>query len=241
MDSLDCDNDIYNVQPVRAIQRAKTKQQSNTVNPSIEGEKMGVHNTEPDKYSMGLIFAKKCDKIKRAKASKKNALFWKQNPQMFGYIPINGLPEPVTRSSNYPAMEPLEAHELLKNETQPNYLGLRIPVASGLNVKLWGDLLEGYWDTQLDKINHKSAQEFPDDIKAYLEEEISHKAILGSFKDPPEGIHTSPFMTREKPGSQHRRVIIDLSWPAGSSVNAGVDADMYAGAKYILTFPSIDH
>ena len=42
-----------------------------------------------------------------------------------------------------------------------------------------------------EQIIHKSAQDFPGDIKAYLKEEIVHRAILGPFKDPPEGIHTT--------------------------------------------------
>ena len=63
------------------------------------------------------------------------------------------------------------------------------------------------------------------DVRAYLNEELADKAILGPFKDPPAGIHTSPFMTRDKPGAKNRRVIVDLSWPSGTSVNAGVDPD----------------
>ena len=47
-------------------------------------------------------------------------------------------------------------------------------------------------------------------------------------------------MTREKPNSDKRRVIIDLSWPKGQSVNAGFDRDTYLGAEFALSFPSID-
>ena len=93
---------------------------------------------------------------------------------------------------------------------------------------------------EAEKINHKSAIDHPDDVKAYLKEEIADKAILGPFKHPPPGIHTPPFMTRDKPGAKNCRVIVDLSLPMGSSVNAGVDSERYAGAEFILTFPSID-
>ena len=68
--------------------------------------------------------------------------------------------------------------------------------------------------------SHKSALDHPDDIEAYLQEEIDFKAIVGPFaKHPCETGHILPFMTRDKPGSKHRRVIIDLSWPIGCSDN----------------------
>ena len=211
---------------------------------------------------MGLTsIGKKCEKLKRARSSPNNALFLKQNHQLYGFIPLNGIPSTINGRTHYHVMEPLEAHQLLKNEKIPNYLGLRIPVASDINVDLWEQLLQGYWDTQLpqflryglplcidenhslvpEKINHHSALEFPEDVKAYLNEEIAEKAILGPFQEPPEGIHTFPFMTREEPGAKHRRVIIDLSWPMGTSVSAGVPNDTYGGAEFILTFPSIDN
>ena len=51
----------------------------------------------------------------------------------------------------------------------------------------------------------------------YLKEEVEHGAIAGSFTEPPiTNLHVSPFMTRDKSSSEHRRVIIDLSWPTRS-------------------------
>ena len=49
--------------------------------------------------------------------------------------------------------------------------------------------------------NHKSAQQFPDQVQDYLNTEISHGAILGPFKNLPFKIHTSPLMTRPKQDS----------------------------------------
>ena len=54
-------------------------------------------------------------------------------------------------------------------------------------------------------------------------------------------MHFSPFLTREKPGAPHRRVIADLSYPEGFSVNAGVDSDKYLDTPFILTLPTIDN
>ena len=47
-------------------------------------------------------------------------------------------------------------------------------------------------------------------------------------------------MTRHKPNSERRRVIIDLSWPLGASVNTGIDKNTYLGSEFELTFPSVD-
>ena len=39
---------------------------------------------------------------------------------------------------------------------------------------------------------------------------------MGPYRDPPiQGLHTSPLMTKPKKDSDNRRVIMDLSWPAG--------------------------
>ena len=63
--------------------------------------------------------------------------------------------------------------------------------------------------------------------------------MLGPFKAPPiDNLHVSPFMTREKSNSLNRRVIIDLSWPIGESVNAGVTPEKYLGVDFILSYPS---
>ena len=89
--------------------------------------------------------------------------------------------------------------------------------------------------------NYTSALAFPQDIEAYLKEEIRHNAIFGPYKDPPfTDLHTSPFMTRPKPGAAHRRVIIDLSFPQGQAVNLNISKSQYLGTDFVLTLPSID-
>ena len=47
-------------------------------------------------------------------------------------------------------------------------------------------------------------------------------------------------MTKEKPNATNRHIIIDLSWPKDSSVNAGVDKNSYIGIEFALTFPTVD-
>ena len=76
-----------------------------------------------------------------------------------------------------------------------------------------------------EKINHKLALEHPTHVDKYIADKISHGAIMGPFKSPPFPIHTSPFLTREKSNTYERRIIIDLSWPIGNSVNSACKGD----------------
>ena len=47
-------------------------------------------------------------------------------------------------------------------------------------------------------------------------------------------------MTRNKPNSDRHRVIIDLSWPLGASLNSGIDKNTYLDAPFTLTFSTVD-
>ena len=47
-------------------------------------------------------------------------------------------------------------------------------------------------------------------------------------------------MTREKPNTPHRRVITDLSFPRGFSINAGICKDKYLDTSFLLKLPTID-
>ena len=122
-------------------------------------------------------------------------------------------------------------------------MGEQITLTSQLNPDTWDAYLQDYWDKQLPLLlrfgfsldynrdgvlesqedNHTSAKSFQEDITAYLDEEISHRAILGPFASRPlDNLHVSPMMTREKANAPHHRVIIDLSFPQDHSINAGV-------------------
>ena len=180
----------------------------------------------------------------------------------FGFVPLE---EQVMPTSNIPdsvfSGSLLQAHELVKGTGKRNYLQARIPIQSQLNVKQWEKALVGYWDRQLLDLlkygfpldfnrscdlgqytgNHSSAIDFPKDIEAYLQEELSYGALLGPFKTHPiKGGHCSPFMTHSKPNPDRRRVIVDLSWPHRASVNAGIDKASYLDSAFELTFPTVD-
>ena len=49
----------------------------------------------------------------------------------------------------------------------------------------------------------------------------------------------SPLSTRPKRGSEDRRVILDLSFPIGESVNDGIPKDTYMGFHAKLTSPEL--
>ena len=180
---------------------------------------------------------------------------WKsQTDYTFGFVPLNNLILPGSPDHiGDKVADPVAQHLRIKPSGVPNFLGLRIPIESQLNVPEWKKLCANYWDQQLihlvefgfpldfnknsklchDDKNHSLAIDFPADVQTYLEEEIKHGAIMGPYDvNPIPNAHVSPFMTREKPNAPNRRVIIDLSWPKNASVNAGVDKNSYLGSEF---------
>ena len=185
-----------------------------------------------------------------------------QSDFKFGFVPIDEQLLPDTlHISNASHSSPFRIHELVRSTNKPNFMQARVPVDSQLNVHAWEKHLQGYWGRQLiylirfgfpldlnracelihEQGNHKSATEFPNDVNAYIEEEKKYNALLGPFdKHPILSGHCSPFMTRAKPNSDRRRIIIDLIWPIGASVNTGIDKTSYLGSTFSLNFPTVD-
>ena len=64
-------------------------------------------------------------------------------------------------------------------------------------------------------------------VKAYLQNELKYKSVVGPFKinpfDQPIGI--SPLNARDKKDSTEKRIILDLSFPVGLAINKGIDKD----------------
>ena len=154
----------------------------------------------------------------------------------------------------------LTAHKLIRQSGLPNFLGLRIPVSTNLNVNSWRRHLVDYFDQQLPDltefgfpldfdrsrdlqstlVNHASARLYPDHVGKYIQEEVGFQAMLGPLDVKPFDIHISPFMTRAKSDSDSRRTIMDLSFPKGYSINDGVLKDKYLGTNFQMHYPSID-
>ena len=178
---------------------------------------------------------------------------------MFGCLPLSTIKlftgEP-TYSDKIPDI--IHTHRLVRESGVSNFLGLKIPIPTQLKVDRWRYHLRDYFDQQLPDFiefgfpldfdrtgtlgqtldNHTSANEYQ--VDKYIQEEINHNAMLGPFDTPHFNLHISPFMTREKAGSNTRRTIIDLSWPKGLSVNDGVSSSVYLDTQFELKYPSID-
>ena len=143
----------------------------------------------------------------------------------------------------------------------PNYRLARFPIQSGLNIEAWRHHLKGYYNEKLIEyltygfplslqhdtclnntvvVNHYSARQFPANIKSYLDKEISLGAILGPFPEITfNKFHCSPLLTRPKDNGK-RRVILDLSFPKGASLNDAVDSEAFGGTPFTLKFSTVD-
>ena len=148
------------------------------------------------------------------------------------------------------------------NSNLPNYRKTCEPLESNLNLAAWKQLLPEHSDTKLlhhlsygfplgyvaatppqtQPINHTSTLQFPEAIDSYLTVELKHQALAGPFTQPPfqPWFHTSPMMLRNKKNSAEKRVIVDLSWPIGASVNANIPYDIYDGEQATMHLPTPD-
>ena len=199
---------------------------------------------------------------KKIENAKNNATFQRWNTQTsgkYGFIPLGDLTKPHSDIRNPAIADITLLHNTVKNVNTHNFLGAQVQVTGQLDPDKWETRLVDYWDEQLCSLirygfpldfdsnshlsheltNHSSATHYQKHIEAYLEEEKQFNAIHGPYSEPPlENMHFLPFLTREKPGAKHRRVIVDLSFPHGSSSNAGVQPESYLGIPFLLTLPA---
>ena len=75
-----------------------------------------------------------------------------------------------------------------------------------------------------------------------LKKEIEFKAVLGPFQENSfnQPCFFIPLNTRDKKDSMEKRIILDLSFPEGNSVNDGEDKTKYLGEDRVLKFPTVD-
>ena len=149
-------------------------------------------------------------------------------------------------------------YDAVTSSDKPNFLGAQVPVQHALNIQAWRKyqhLLEdqtlvpklefgfpvGYMGNQppdTKATNHSSATNFPSHVDKFIE--LEHKAIMGPFENSPFSpwYRTNPLMTRPKRDSQDRRVILDLSYPEGASVNAQILCQSLLNATFNLRLPT---
>jgi hypothetical protein len=152
-------------------------------------------------------------------------------------------------------------HQVIQSG-QPNFAGCRFPVPTQLNIPVWSHLLSEYHDKQIitflrfgwpirftnpfaahhAKENHKGVQGYETQLQQYFSKELQHSAILGPFPSNPfrTPIQISPLNTVNKKDSSDRRVILDLSFPSGLSINDGIPDNQYLGQPCDLVYPGVD-
>ncbi len=74
--------------------------------------------------------------------------------------------------------------------------------------------------------NHKSALEHSDLVSAKLEKELKQNRIAGPFKVKPTGLIISPLASVPKDKGTDIRLIHDLSFPKGDSVNSHIPREL---------------
>ena len=76
--------------------------------------------------------------------------------------------------------------------------------------------------------NHKSARDHPEEVTAAIAKELKNGHIAGPFTSPPwPNLHCSPLGARKKDDGSYR-LIMDLSYPTGDSVNDYISKDDFA-------------
>ena len=149
----------------------------------------------------------------------------------------------------------------VRQSNLPNYLSARIPVPSDLNCSMWDILLKGYSDAEitdylrfgwpssytapvpprLTHTNHQSAISYKQEVDRFVAKEVEKGAMLGPFPEPPfvEWTQTSPLLMVPKKDSDRRRVVIDLSFPEGHSVNTGIAKNIFQGVPFSYSLPTV--
>ena len=159
--------------------------------------------------------------------------------------------------------EDIKLHHEVVSGGYPNRWGARRPVKTRWNLEAFEQKLTEYenkevvewlrygWPTgRLPTLpepawcgkNHKGASEHPQALRRYIEKEKDRGAVMGPFGRVPftNKVGIAPLSTRPKKGTDDRRVILDLSFPIGHSVNDGILKDNYLGFPAKLTFPKVD-
>ena len=178
-----------------------------------------------------------------------------QNGEDFGFILLTPLKVYNGDPIHYAQIpDIITAHKFGTQTGIPNFLGARIPIASQLNPLTWHSYLAQFWDKQLldlieygfplnfhrDRILHSTETNHVLALQ-YIMEEVSYSAIHGPCHEKPFPMHIYSLIMRDKPNSNKKRTIMDLSWPKGFSVNHGVSRNSYLDTYFTLHYPSLDH
>ena len=150
---------------------------------------------------------------------------------------------------------------MIKQSKFFNFQYCRIPLPTKFNFEFIENQLQDYHDKQVVELlkfgfpvdcqptetdlgvpsNHKGATEFNEQVQALVNKEVSLGGVIGLFEAPPfENPCFSPLNSVPKKDSQERRLILDLSYPSGFSINDGIHKDIYLGEWAKLKLSSLD-
>ena len=155
----------------------------------------------------------------------------------------------------------LKIYNEVRKTCLPNYIGARIPIPSDIRCDRWEELLLDYHDAEVVQFlrygwpggytaaepphptftNHTSAVPHAQHVDKFVAHELEKGALAIPFTAPPFDTWTqiSPLMTRPKSGSNAQRIIVDLSFPRGNSVNDGVPRNVFQGRQFTYTLPTV--
>ena len=155
----------------------------------------------------------------------------------------------------------IKANKIISDSGLPNYVGARIKLPSPFNFEFLEKHLHDFKDkiviqflkygfplghdgktgSTLVPDNHVGATEFPVEMNRILKKELKVGSAIGPFeKSPFANARFSPLNSVPKKDSDQRRLILDLSFPQGNSINDGIDKDTYEGIQEKLVLLSID-
>ena len=145
-----------------------------------------------------------------------------------------------------------------------NHVAPRIEISTNLNLPVWRAKATGHQSDEwilaalaygfpiqyqgppcfkpVSLYNHLSATRHADTIRKYISKETEMGALHGPYDTPPftPWMVVSPKMTREKPDSKERKVIVDLSYPDGG-LNAHIQPHIFNEEEAIDQLPTTEY
>ena len=91
-------------------------------------------------------------------------------------------------------------------------------------------------------LNWPGAFQNASDVRKYFDKELANDAVLGPFQFNPFAYkaYLSPLNTWDKKDSEEKRIIVDISFPKGDSINDGIKKDYYLDKQICLKYPTVD-
>ena len=152
---------------------------------------------------------------------------------------------------------------IVKQEGYPNIYGARRQIDSSWKFDNLQHLLHDYHDQEVieflkfgwpanrlsnapmptvNQCNHASVTSNEKFVKSYLRKELAAGHLVGPFPYLPfkDHVAVSSLSTRPKRDSLERRTIVDLSYPAGASVNDFTSKTDYLGHAIELYYPTVN-